>query len=72
MVRKELIPQLARGDWILGPWTWQNAISPRCEASPIRRAGAAGYLLKGSDGADIATAVRAAGASQAVFGAAWA
>jgi DNA-binding NarL/FixJ family response regulator len=33
-------------------------------------AGAAGYLLKGSDGADIVTAVRAAGAGQAVFGAA--
>jgi DNA-binding NarL/FixJ family response regulator len=31
-------------------------------------AGAAGYLLKGSDGADIVTAVRAAGAGQAVFG----
>jgi DNA-binding NarL/FixJ family response regulator len=33
-------------------------------------AGAVGYLLKGSDGADIVTAVRAAGAGQAVFGAA--
>jgi DNA-binding NarL/FixJ family response regulator len=33
-------------------------------------AGACGYLLKGSDGADIVTAVRAAGAGQAVFGAA--
>jgi DNA-binding NarL/FixJ family response regulator len=33
-------------------------------------AGAVGYLLKGADGADIATAVRAAGAGQAVFGAA--
>lgn len=32
-------------------------------------AGAAGYLLKGSDGADIVTAVRAAAAGQAVFGA---
>ena len=33
-------------------------------------AGAVGYLLKGAAGADIATAVRAAGAGQAVFGAA--
>ena len=33
-------------------------------------AGAAGYLLKGADGADIVTAIRAAGAGQAVFGAA--
>jgi DNA-binding NarL/FixJ family response regulator len=33
-------------------------------------AGAAGYLLKGAEGADIITAVRAAGAGQAVFGAA--
>jgi DNA-binding NarL/FixJ family response regulator len=33
-------------------------------------AGAAGYLLKGADGADIVTAVRAAAAGQAVFGAA--
>jgi DNA-binding NarL/FixJ family response regulator len=33
-------------------------------------AGASGYLLKGSDGADIVTAVRAAGTGQAVFGAA--
>jgi DNA-binding NarL/FixJ family response regulator len=33
-------------------------------------AGAAGYLLKGADGSAIATAVRAAGAGQAVFGAA--
>jgi DNA-binding NarL/FixJ family response regulator len=33
-------------------------------------AGAVGYLLKGADGADILTAVRAAGAGQAVFGAA--
>lgn len=33
-------------------------------------AGAMGYLLKGADGADIVTAVRAAGAGQAVFGAA--
>ena len=33
-------------------------------------AGAVGYLLKGADGADIVTAVRAAGAGQAVFGAA--
>ncbi len=33
-------------------------------------AGASGYLLKGSDGADIVTAVRAAAAGQAVFGAA--
>jgi len=33
-------------------------------------AGAAGYLLKGADGADIVAAVRAAAASQAVFGAA--
>ena len=33
-------------------------------------AGAAGYLLKGSDGADIVAAVRAAAAGQAVFGAA--
>jgi DNA-binding NarL/FixJ family response regulator len=32
--------------------------------------GAAGYLLKGSDGADIVAAVRAAAAGQAVFGAA--
>ena len=32
-------------------------------------AGAAGYLLKGSDGADIVAAVRAAAAGQAVFGA---
>ena len=32
-------------------------------------AGAAGYLLKGADGADIVAAVRAAGAGQAVFGA---
>lgn len=31
-------------------------------------AGAAGYLLKGSDGTDIITAVRAAAAGQAVFG----
>jgi hypothetical protein len=22
--RKDLVPQLARGDWTLGPWTWQN------------------------------------------------
>jgi DNA-binding NarL/FixJ family response regulator len=33
-------------------------------------AGAMGYLLKGADGADIVTAVRSAGAGQAVFGAA--
>jgi DNA-binding NarL/FixJ family response regulator len=33
-------------------------------------AGAMGYLLKGADGADIVTAVRAAGVGQAVFGAA--
>jgi len=33
-------------------------------------AGAAGYLLKGSDGADIVAAVRSAAAGQAVFGAA--
>jgi DNA-binding NarL/FixJ family response regulator len=33
-------------------------------------AGAAGYLLKGADGADIVTAVRAAAAGQTVFGAA--
>ncbi|HEY6747059.1 MAG TPA: response regulator transcription factor [Mycobacteriales bacterium] len=33
-------------------------------------AGASGYLLKGADGADIVTAVRAAAAGQAVFGAA--
>ena len=33
-------------------------------------AGAVGYLLKGADGADIVTAVRSAGAGQAVFGAA--
>jgi DNA-binding NarL/FixJ family response regulator len=33
-------------------------------------AGAMGYLLKGADGSDIVTAVRAAGAGQAVFGAA--
>ena len=33
-------------------------------------AGAAGYLLKGADGTDILTAVRAAAAGQAVFGAA--
>ena len=33
-------------------------------------AGAAGYLLKGADGADIVAAVRAAAAGQAVFGAA--
>jgi DNA-binding NarL/FixJ family response regulator len=33
-------------------------------------AGAAGYLLKGADGADILTAVRAAAAGQTVFGAA--
>lgn len=33
-------------------------------------AGAVGYLLKGADGADIVTAVRAAAAGQAVFGAA--
>ncbi len=33
-------------------------------------AGAAGYLLKGADGADIVAAVRAATAGQAVFGAA--
>jgi len=33
-------------------------------------AGAVGYLLKGADGADIVTAIRAAGAGQAVFGAA--
>jgi len=33
-------------------------------------AGAAGYLLKGANGADIVTAVRAAAAGQAVFGAA--
>jgi DNA-binding NarL/FixJ family response regulator len=33
-------------------------------------AGAAGYLLKGADGTDIITAVRAAAAGQAVFGAA--
>jgi DNA-binding NarL/FixJ family response regulator len=33
-------------------------------------AGAAGYLLKGADGTDIITAVRAASAGQAVFGAA--
>ena len=32
-------------------------------------AGAAGYLLKGADGADIVAAVRAAAAGQAVFGA---
>ncbi len=32
-------------------------------------AGAAGYLLKGADGADIIAAVRAAAAGQAVFGA---
>lgn len=34
-------------------------------------AGAAGYLLKGADGADIIAAVRAAAAGQAVFGAPW-
>ena len=33
-------------------------------------AGAAGYLLKGSDGADIVTAIRSAAQGQAVFGAA--
>ncbi|MEA2704582.1 MAG: hypothetical protein QOD63_2527 [Actinomycetota bacterium] len=33
-------------------------------------AGAAGYLLKGADGADIVTAVRAVAGGQAVFGAA--
>lgn len=33
-------------------------------------AGASGYLLKGADGADIVTAIRAAAAGQAVFGAA--
>jgi DNA-binding NarL/FixJ family response regulator len=33
-------------------------------------AGAMGYLLKGADGSDIVTAVRSAGAGQAVFGAA--
>jgi DNA-binding NarL/FixJ family response regulator len=33
-------------------------------------AGASGYLLKGSDGADIVAAVRAVAAGQAVFGAA--
>jgi len=33
-------------------------------------AGASGYLLKGADGTDIVTAIRAAGAGQAVFGAA--
>jgi len=33
-------------------------------------AGAAGYLLKGADGTDIVTAVRAAASGQAVFGAA--
>lgn len=33
-------------------------------------AGAAGYLLKGADGADIAAAIRAVAAGQAVFGAA--
>jgi DNA-binding NarL/FixJ family response regulator len=33
-------------------------------------AGAVGYLLKGAAGADIVTAVRAAGVGQAVFGAA--
>ena len=33
-------------------------------------AGAAGYLLKGANGADIITAVRAAAAGHAVFGAA--
>ena len=33
-------------------------------------AGAAGYLLKGADGTDIITAVRAAASGQAVFGAA--
>lgn len=33
-------------------------------------AGASGYLLKGADGVDIITAVRAAAAGQAVFGAA--
>jgi DNA-binding NarL/FixJ family response regulator len=33
-------------------------------------AGAMGYLLKGADGSDIITAVRSAGAGQAVFGAA--
>lgn len=40
--------------------------------SRLRRetAGAVGYLLKGADGTDILTAVRAAGAGQAVFGAA--
>lgn len=32
-------------------------------------AGAVGYLLKGSDGADVVSAVRAAAAGQAVFGA---
>ncbi len=32
-------------------------------------AGAAGYLIKGSDGADIVAAIRAAAAGQAVFGA---
>jgi DNA-binding NarL/FixJ family response regulator len=32
-------------------------------------AGAKGYLLKGADGSDIVTAVRAAGSGQAVFGA---
>ncbi len=32
-------------------------------------AGAAGYLLKGADGADVVAAVRAAAAGQAVFGA---
>jgi DNA-binding NarL/FixJ family response regulator len=32
-------------------------------------AGAVGYLLKGADGADIVTAIRAAAAGQAVFGA---
>lgn len=32
--------------------------------------GASGYLLKGADGADVVTAIRAAAAGQAVFGAA--
>jgi DNA-binding NarL/FixJ family response regulator len=35
-------------------------------------AGAAGYLLKGSDGSDILTAVRAAATGQTVFGPAFA
>ena len=49
--------------------TGREQPDPACQFLAVS-AGAMGYLLKGADGADIVTAVRAAGAGQAVFGAA--